>query len=178
MALVLRKHSIVLGYHSRSFSGLALLFISIGGFTESTEHPIWFDYRITFEIAQSLSGKYYLKQLGEGGRVLVDYDNRSGRHNDVAFARLILLVIKVITALHHERADAQTVVIEADGESAVFVQMTILVVLTVVACDKCLRRCADIVEKAEPHGIAGIAFLRNLEIGLVTEIQFLHIIIY
>ena len=63
-------------------------------------------------------------------------------------------------------------------ESAVFVQMTILVVLTVVACDKCLRRCADIIEEAEPHGIAGIALLRNLEIGLVTEIQFLHIIIF
>ena len=171
-----RISALLLGHHAGSLILLAQLFVLVSSLAESSLHPIWLHNALALDITQTLGGEDELEELGILGNILVDdNDGRTG-NNDVAHARLELLVGEIITTLDHEVANPEAVIIKADGESAVAIELAIAINRPVEACNVCLRRCADIVEEAEPHGIAGIALLRNLEIGLVAEIFLLHII--
>ena len=117
----------MLGQHASSLILLAQLLVLVGSLAESSLHPIGLHDALALDITQTLGREAELEKLGILGNILVDYHNGRTRNNDVAHARLELLVGEIVTTLNHEIANPEAVIIKADGESAVAIELAIAI---------------------------------------------------
>ena len=122
-----RISALLLGQHTGGFLLLAQLLVLVSSLAESSLHPVGLHDALALDITQTLGGEAELEELGILGSILVDnYDGRT-RNNDVAHARLELLVGEIVTTLNHKVANSQAVIIKADGESAVAIELAIAI---------------------------------------------------